>query len=207
MCIMSSDGSFEQKCAGSNGCNIEAYGTDSSTMKVSLIGTCQAGCKADSECPTGSKCDPLQRFCTKVCASDTDCTKGWSTAPDNWKCDTARGACTFSFPKKIGDACTSATDCLCFHNTGDSNGVCIGLCRSGDDCGTGFVCDALLPRKDDTGADLFTVTTQPVELVGYCLRSCSVDADCPAKQACDLSAGQTQKTCRPKPAVAADGGM
>ncbi|MGZ3416595.1 MAG: hypothetical protein ACXVEE_01955 [Polyangiales bacterium] len=210
MCIMNADGTWQQKCAGKNGCNTEAFGTDSMTMKVSLIGTCQGGCSVDADCPTGSKCDPVQKFCSKTCAADADCKKGWSTAPANWVCDTTHGACTFTYPKKLGDECVGGTgaaaDCLCFKNTTEPKGYCITLCKQGDACGTGFTCDALLPAKDDKGMPLFTLTTQPAELVGYCLKNCTADTDCPANQMCDQSAGVTQKTCRPK-STATDAGM
>jgi hypothetical protein len=205
-CIMSADGTMVQKCAGNNGCNTAAFGTDEMTMKISLIGTCQSGCKADADCPSGSKCDPVQKFCSKTCTSTADCTKGWTGAPANWVCNTTRGACEFTYPKKLGDTCASADDCLCFKNSTEANGYCIDLCRAGDgSCGTGFTCDALLPKKDDKGGDLFTLTTQPADLVGYCLKNCAADTDCPANQMCDQSAGLTQKTCRPK-STTADGG-
>jgi hypothetical protein len=205
MCILGADGTWEQKCAGNNGCNTQAFGTDSMTMKISLIGTCQGGCKADADCPSGSKCDPVQKFCAKTCTADSGC--AFMGAPATWKCDTARGACTFKYPKNLGDTCSSADDCFCFKNSKEPSGYCINLCRAGDgSCGTGFTCDALLPTKGTDGSTLFTLTSQPSELVGYCLKNCTADTDCPANQMCDQSAGLTQKTCRPK-STATDAGM
>jgi len=204
MCIMNADGTFAQACAGKNACNTEAFGTDSMTMKVSLIGTCQGGCSVDGDCPTGSKCDPVQRFCAKTCTADTDCK--FTGAPAYYKCDTTHGACTFKYPKVLGDTCATKDDCLCFKNTTEANGYCIDLCKTGDTCASGFTCDALLPTKGTDGSTLFSFTAQPAGLTGYCLKNCTADTDCPANQMCDTSAGVTQKTCRPK-STATDAGM
>ncbi len=197
MCQFDSTGKSLVACAGKNSCNPSIFGTDN-TMKVVGIGTCQGGCDADADCPSGSKCDPLQKFCIKTCTANSGCT--YTGSPATYQCDTARGACTFKYPKNVGDACATADDCLCFKNTADAGGYCVGLCKTGGAaCGSGTTCDALLPLKDKMGADIWSFTAgQPAGLAGYCLKNCTADTDCVAGQACEASAGVTQKTCRPK---------
>ncbi|MGZ3423016.1 MAG: hypothetical protein ACXVEE_34460 [Polyangiales bacterium] len=194
MCILGADGSWEKSCAGKNGCNLQQVETDATTGKTRLFGTCQGGCISDADCPAGGLCDPGSRECMRACTVDDDCRKTWPGAPANWRCDVARGACAFVYTKKLGDPCTTTDECICSIAAGAAAGTCVTKCRDGDDCGAGFTCDALVP------ASTFTFVTQPFQLLGSCLRNCSTDADCPSgtDPICALSAGLTQKTCRPK---------
>jgi hypothetical protein len=188
---------METSCAGKNACVIEYFGEDSGGA-LHGIGQCLGGCVADSDCATGSKCDPTDRSCYLTCTSDATCTSAWPGAPSNWGCDLARGACTLKYPKAPGATCTGPSDCRCFKGASDASGYCLKSCRTGTagECATGFTCDAFLPATDTTGATAFTA--QPAGLAGDCAKNCSTALDCPTGQDCIASAGLTQKTCRPK---------
>jgi len=196
-CILKADGTWEKQCAGNNACIYEAITND-----YRFIGTCQGGCQADMDCPTGSKCDPALQYCVKSCTTDTNCTMGWPMPPAEWKCNTTRGACEFQYAKKTGDTCAASADCLiCFKGTMAAAGYCTNYCKTGGSaaCTTGFTCDHLLDATDAMGAPAFTFTTTPAGLNGFCLRNCTDAAGCTADEVCAASAGMTQKTCRPKP--------
>ncbi len=180
MCQIGADGTVLQACAGKNACNpaLFASGDDG---KIVLIGTCQGGCVEDADCPGGSKCEPTQKLCVKTCTNDAACKSGW-TAPSNWVCDTtgtpARNACHFKYDKKVGDVCKSSDECPCLMRTGDEDGVCTELCKTGG--GTlpsGYVCDPLLPVKDNDGNALWTWTTPPAGIAGYAMKTCTTVGD------------------------------
>lgn len=206
MCQYKADGSEILKCAGKNACNAALF-ANGDDGKIVLIGTCQGGCVEDADCPTGSKCDPVQKFCTKTCTSDTQCRSGWSSAPANWGCDTARGACTFKTTKATGERCTTSDECPCLKRTADADGVCTQICKtgSGETLPTGFVCDPLLPAKDTAGAPLWSFTTLPAGLSGYAMKKCTMPSDCAVaglttEWSCEESPGvEGGKTCQPKP--------
>ena len=221
LCVMDDTGKFTVTCAGKNACNTEALGSDGTTGKNQLFGTCQGGCATDADCPSPAVCDTLENICVdKVCTVDTDCTKLFSKgAPPGFKCvaDAAGGKshCKFSFAKKDGDKCTPAAtagkgslDCLCFGKTGGATdtGMCISLCKTvaagtaNAECATGFNCDPLLNEKDSTsGKDIYAAGMKlPAGMAGYCVKSCSADADCGITGwTCTQSAGITGKSCYP----------
>jgi hypothetical protein len=180
MCQMKNDGTWQKQCAGKNGCNPELFADDSG--KVLLIGTCQGGCTADADCPTGSKCDATQNICLKNCTTNAQC--GTLTGVTNWGCDTARGHCTFKYTKKTGDTCANSDECPCLKRTSDATGVCTEICKTGStgECPTGFVCDTLLPLKGTSGDDLWSFPggNLPAGLNGYCTKTCTGDAECEA---------------------------
>lgn len=207
-CQLDPTGKFVTSCTGKNACSPKVLGTDTATGKGVLIGTCFGGCSADADCPSGSKCDVLQKICVNVtCKNDAECKTKWSTAPASWKCELAGGAtsgfCKFLYAKAVGDLCDpNATndECLCIAGTGATQGVCGALCKTGNttDCVNNTVCDPLLNVKDSTGADIYAAGfALPAGMSGICVMKCAADADCKAGQKCELSAGMgTQKTCR-----------
>jgi hypothetical protein len=208
MCEMDDTGKFTTTCAGKNACSPSGLGTDATTMKKFAIGTCQGGCSANADCPTGSVCDPLEKICTNVkCTADAACKTAWSTGPAAWKCDlgatsATKGFCTFQYAKNPGDVCNPAAtvqECLCIATTGVTQGVCSALCTTGHagDCATGSVCDPLWNSTDSTGAAVFPATfAWPAGVAGYCVSTCTADADCKASQKCTVHGGMgTQKSC------------
>jgi hypothetical protein len=191
LCKFSTSGTYSTPCAGKNACSLEYTFDDGAG--VAAYGQCVGGCTADSDCPSGSKCDAHDQSCYVTCATDTDCTTAWSGAPSTWKCDTTKGACTFKYPKAFGASCTTSTDCPCLKGTTASSGLCTKTCVTGSTapaiaCGTGYTCDALLPT---------TFTTQPSGVSGLCVKNCTSATDCPTGMTCAASGGLTQKTCRP----------
>lgn len=218
-CAIDDTGKVTQACAGKNACNPELLGTDGTTKKNTLYGTCQSGCATDADCPTNSVCDELQNFCVeKTCTTDTDCSKLFTKPPPGFKCvaDATGGKshCKFSYAKKVGDKCTpaatagtSSADCICFGKTGagTDGGMCISLCKTvafgtaNAECGTGFTCDPLLNAKDKDGKDIYDPSFKlPAGMGGYCVKNCAADADCGITGwTCEQSAGTAAKTCRP----------
>ncbi len=220
LCVMDDTGKFTVTCAGKNACNPEALGTDATTKKNQLFGTCQGGCATDADCPAGSLCDALQNICSdKLCTTDTDCSKLFKTPIVGFKCiaDATGGKshCKFSYPKAVGDKCTPgaaagkpSNDCLCFGKTGDAtdSGMCISLCKTTDtggsnaECPSGFICDPLLNAKNTTtGEDIYAAGFKlPAGLTGQCVKTCAADADCGITGwTCKQSAGTTSKSCYP----------
>lgn len=164
-------------CAGKNSCNVYGWGKDTMTMATIGIGYCFGGCKADTDCPAGNKCQKETQLCVKTLDVYT---------------------------KALGDACvdTDATGtpakCNCIYTTADKKGYCSQTCKVGDAgaCPTGFTCDTGLPktklRDDDT-----VFTAAPAGMAGSCLKNCTADADCAGLNAhCDENAGTGQKTCQ-----------
>ncbi len=200
MCRFDSTGNYlaNGACAGKNACNPEIFALDATTSKAVGFGTCQGGCELDADCPAASKCDPLHRLCVKTCTGDTQCKSGWTGAPATWRCDVARGACTFFYPKNPGDVCATSDECLCVKAATATTGFCTSVCKTGGaPCASGFTCDARVPEKAADGSTLFSLTTQPLGMGGFCLKNCAVDGDCATGLVCVRSAGLTQKTCRP----------
>lgn len=199
-CQLKGDGTWVETCAGKNACYPEAL-TTATDGKTLVVGSCQGGCVTSADCPSGSVCDVGQNLCVnKTCTSDTACKTAWGTgAPAAWKCDFTSGYCKFIYTKVLGDACTTATDCLCLKGT-TTAGYCTTLCKAGStgECPTGYSCDSLLTAKSTTGADLYTMTSLPAGLSGYCVKNCTSDLGCPTGTTCKLSGGMgTQKTCQP----------
>lgn len=199
-CQLKGDGTWVESCAGKNACYPEAL-TTASDGKTLVVGSCQGGCVSNADCPSGSVCDTGQNICVnKKCTSDTACKTAWGTgAPAAWKCDTAAGYCKFIYAKTLGAACTSATDCLCLKGTTATAGYCTDICKTGSgECASGYSCDPLLTATSSTGGALYTMTSLPAGLSGYCAKNCTSDAGCPTGTKCVLSGGMgAQKTCQP----------
>jgi hypothetical protein len=197
VCVLKADGSWESKCTGKNACSAAGITTEGPR----LVGTCQGGCQADADCPSGSKCDPGLQYCVHACTTDANCKSKWSTGPANWKCNVARGACELYYDKTTGDTCATKDDCLiCYKTTAAPSGTCSNFCTTGGTaaCKAGFSCDSLLDATNSMGAPMFTFTTVPAGISGLCLRNCAADTECLATEQCVASAGMTQKTCKPK---------
>lgn len=199
-CQFKGDGTWVETCAGKNACNAEAL-TTAADGKTLVVGSCQGGCVTSADCPSGSVCDVGQNLCVnKTCTSDAACKTAWGTgAPAAYKCDFTSGYCKFIYAKVLGDACTTTTDCLCLKGT-TTAGYCTTICKAGStgECPTGYSCDALLTAKSTTGADLYTMTSLPAGVSGYCVKNCTSDLGCPTGTTCKLSGGMgTQKTCQP----------
>jgi hypothetical protein len=166
-------------CAGKNACNVYGWGTDSMTMKTIGIGYCFGGCKADSDCESGQVCQTEEGLCVK---SGTKVT----------------------YTKAVGEACTDTDStatpakCNCLYATSTKKGYCSSFCKMGSsgDCGAGFACDAQLPKTKVLDTDT-VFTAAPVGMAGYCLKTCTSDADCTAINGyCDENAGVGAKTCQ-----------
>ncbi len=218
LCVVDHAGNVTHACAGKNACHPSALAVDS-TGKSVLFGYCQGGCADDSECPSGSVCDPIQGLCSgKTCTSDTECTKLFTKPPPGFKCvadDTGtKSHCRWAFAKKDGDLCTpgaagleGSTDCLCVGKAGGAtdSGVCSSTCKSvafgteNAECAAGFVCDPQLNAKNKDGEDIYDPDFKlPAGMAGYCMRACTADADCGiAGWTCTQSAGTPSKTCHP----------
>jgi hypothetical protein len=103
-------------------------------MSTIGIGYCFGGCKVDTDCPTGNKCQKEDGLCVKT---------------------------PVVYTKTVGTACTDldAKDpqkCNCVYTTAEKMGYCTQVCRFGESgtCGAGFSCDVGLPKTklmdDDT---------------------------------------------------------
>ncbi|MBI2394329.1 MAG: hypothetical protein HYV09_32465 [Deltaproteobacteria bacterium] len=120
MCRFANDGAAPTGCIGKNACN--PYGFRVAGGSLQGIGYCFGGCRADEDCPTGSKCQRETGLCVK--------------AP-------------VVYTKPLGAACTSADAKACNCVTGAGGGYCTSVCRFGETaCPAGFTCDARLPRPD-----------------------------------------------------------
>jgi hypothetical protein len=157
------------KCGGKESCSPYAFGKDS-MMKPIGIGICFGGCKADTDCTTGTFCD------------------------------TASGRCEAkktTYTKNVGEACdrtAAPAQCACrAQQSAPTMGVCGQTCATGaaGACGAGFYC-AAVPAKDRMGMPLFTV--EPVGLEGNCQKECAGDTECLNGQKCVESPGG-KKTC------------
>jgi hypothetical protein len=166
-------------CIGKNACNVYGWGK-AMDMSTIGIGYCFGGCKIDTDCPTGNKCQKEDGLCKKTLDVYT---------------------------KTVGQACTDVdakdpAKCNCQYTTAEKMGYCTQVCRFGESgvCGTGFSCDVGLPKTklmdDDT-----VFTAVPAGMQGNCLKNCTTDADCAGLNAhCDENAGMAgQKTCNVGP--------
>lgn len=218
LCVVDHTGTVTHACAGKNACHPNALAVDS-TGKSVLFGYCQGGCADDSECPSGSVCDPIQGICSsQTCTSDKDCTKLFTKPPPGFKCVADDGGtkshCRWAFAKKDGDLCTpgataseSSKDCLCAGKVGGAteSGVCTSTCKTvafgttNAECASGFACDPQLNAKDKDGKDIYDPDFKlPAGMAGLCMRACTTDADCGATGwTCTQSAGTPSKTCHP----------
>ena len=170
-CVIPSDGTPPQGCQGKNACNFFASSHDNNNQPLA-IGFCVGGCTADTDCPTGSKCQKDEGTCLTTLKTPT---------------------------KQLGQTC-SASDvgstqygCNCFTNQTTSLGYCSQACIVGPSspqpCPAGFLCDSQLPAQI-TGANDAAVpgfTQQNDGLAGLCLQACSpgdAGLSCPATASC-----------------------
>jgi hypothetical protein len=177
-CQWKDDGAAPEGCEGKNACNPYAWGTDSTTMAVVGIGYCFGGCKADTDCSDGQKCQTENGLCVK--AKET-------------------------FVKTLGTACTDAdakdpAKCNCLYATdaaGTKSGYCSAFCTiGGPACAAGYTCDAGLPKTKIADDDI-VFTKAPTGFAGNCLKDCTSDADCAGLNGyCDETAGTGKKTCQ-----------
>jgi hypothetical protein len=161
-------------CLGKDYCNPYGFGTDATTSKPIGVGYCFGGCKVDADCAIGQRCQTEDGLCvtTKV-----------------------------TYTKTLGTACTDADStapakCNCLYATSSKKGYCSQTCRMGmsGDCPTGYACDALLPKTKVLTSDV-VFTKAATGLAGYCLKTCTTDADC-TNGYCDENAGVGAKTCQ-----------
>ena len=164
-------------CEGKNVCNVYGWGKDMTTMAITAVGYCFGGCKADTDCSGGQKCQKENGLCNKA---------------------------VLTYTKTPGTACTDADDkapakCNCLYTTKEKMGYCANFCKVGDAgaCGTGFTCDSGLPKNKLRDDDV-VFTAVPVGIAGNCLKNCTSDTDCAGLNAyCDENAGMAgQKTCQ-----------
>jgi hypothetical protein len=152
-------------CAGKTMCNVAGVGRDSMTGKLIGIGYCMGGCSVDADCIAPAVCQTETMWC--VSAKKT-------------------------FAKKLGEACTSTSECACLFDRTSKTGICADRCKVGVGCGAGFECDPMLPSSfDATGG----FTHLPIGLAGRCLETCTSDTDCTAPARCTQSGGLTVRTC------------
>ena len=172
-CGFDDSGAAPTGCQGKDVCNVYGWGKDTSG-KLTGVGYCFGGCKADADCTGGDKCQVEDGLCVK--------------APN-------------TYAKKLGDPCVKAdydkaTGCICNYDSTSGQGYCIKACYvGGAACDTGFSCSAGLPKTSSTdGSALFT--KDPTGMAGSCLKTCSADADCAAVHGycADLASG---KACVP----------
>jgi len=187
LCIVSGAGAVTG-CLTNDACKIDGTSTDPTSNATELIGMCQPGCTADTQCPTGTKCDTYQAVCV---ATPEVFTQGFGTA-----CDT-----------------TATTPvCYCIGATGAASGFCSSTCVTGSgscpiaaapDGGTAdggvatpYVCSAQLGGLNASDAGI-SFATQPNGLQGLCFQACNTASDCTL----------TGSTCTPDPAGGAHTGV
>ena len=173
VCAFDDSGAAPAGCKGKDVCNVYGWGKDS-TGKVTGVGYCFGGCKADADCAGGDKCQVEDGLCVKTLKT---------------------------YAKRLGDPCVkadydTATGCICDYDSTSGQGYCTTSCFvGGTACPTGFGCAAGLPKTSSTdGSALFT--KDPTGMAGSCLKTCSADADCSAVHGycADLASG---KACVP----------
>ena len=139
---------------------------------ITGVGYCFGGCFADTDCPTGTKCQVEEGLCV---------------------------AKVTTFTKLPGAACTYKTsgtqDCNCFAASATDKGYCSQFCEVGDtthSCPTGLKCAAVLPTTCASGSALFPKS--PTGMAGNCLIPCTADTDCKDSTGADISS-----TCQNTP--------
>lgn len=174
-CSITPDGVAPTGCAGKDACNLFAWGVDQNNQPLA-IGFCVGGCAADTDCPTGSKCQKDEGVCLTTLKTPT---------------------------KTLGQTCsandvssTTKYGCNCFMNQTTMLGYCSQACIVGPNsplpCPSGYLCDSQLPTQitDANDASVTGFTQQNVGLSGFCLQACgagSGDAGggtCPATASC-----------------------
>ena len=160
-------------CSGANTCNAYGFSRDA-TGVVSGVGYCFGTCTSTAECATGFLCQTETGLCTTSA---------------NYR----------TYTLAVGSTCTAGTTttCNCLGRTGQS-GVCTKACvvgRAGT-CATGFSCSPDVPKTFSDGSSAFTAT--PSGLAGNCLKSCTVNAECPTGTYCDTN-DTVGKVCKPNP--------
>ena len=176
-CVVTPAGSATG-CLANDVCEILGAISDPTTpSQTDGAGWCLPGCTADSQCPAGSKCDPLEAACAK--------TPLVPTLPIGAKCDSS----------------ATTTQCNCVSATGQTSGYCTATCVTGvtkcpspsadggapetgdaGDAGgpaneTPWVCSAQTNVTATLDGGLL-FTTQPTGLYGLCAPACNTDADC-----------------------------
>jgi hypothetical protein len=165
-------------CVGKDLCNVYGWGK-TSDMTVVGVGFCFGGCFQDADCGTGQECQREDGLCVKTGSK-------------------------VAYSKALGTACTKADStsspakCNCNYAPSTGNGYCSQVCRMGmsGDCPSGFLCDAQLPKTPILDGDT-VFTSAPAGIAGFCLKTCSSDADCaPLGAYCEENAGVGGKTCQ-----------
>jgi len=167
-CSFDGGGAPPVGCVGKNACTPYRWSIDPSGI-VTGTGLCIGGCRSDSDCTAGDKCQIEQGYCVK-------------------KLD--------AYVLKPGEVCTKAdatskpAKCNCAYSSSTGTGYCTLTCRVGiDTCPTGLTCDPQLPKSDFAAA--------PKSISGSCLPNCASDTDCKGAGKCLESVGTGQKTCQP----------
>lgn len=139
--------------------------------KCTYDATGPTGCLAKTSCFAVPK-SPGIGYCFGGCRTDEDCAGvGAVCQQENGWCVKKRVA----FTKSLGSTCTASDDgkaCACRYDATTKLGHCSQVCRIGEECPTGWVCDAGLPE----GAP-------PNGLAGWCAKTCTTDDECDALNA------------------------
>jgi hypothetical protein len=171
-CSFDNTGAAPAGCRGADVCNVFGFGKDSSGAPIG-VGYCFGGCTKDLDCATG------------VCQRETGL------------CVNTRVTYTKPFGSTCVTADATANRCSCLYTTASGAGYCSTFCKVGDPattCPSGFACSAGLPTNESDGTALFS--RDPAGIGGYCLKTCSTDADCaPLNAYCDSTA--SGKICQP----------
>lgn len=156
-------------------------------------GICGAPCSGDKPCPSGGVCVPASGSnyngsCQPNCQGpgdaascggvpDLECLYGQPIPPPGTPAMLGY-ACAPRPKSTAGAPCTASSDCLsknCFANKQGTAGYCAATCGGAVACPFGTICV-------DIGVSL-------------CLRTCSVDFDCPSLMTCQSSASASSKFC------------
>jgi hypothetical protein len=158
-CRFGADGASPTGCQGKDVCNPAAFGTNAGA--VVGFGYCLGGCKADADCPTGSKCQVDEGTCLTTLKTRT---------------------------KTLGQACTSTDStsgaCFCESNSTTNQGYCTQYCTAGASgvaCPSGYLCDTFETLQlNGLAADGGLVpgfTQQNAGLAGACRAICRGTSD------------------------------
>jgi hypothetical protein len=158
--VIPSNGSKPSGCQGKDGCNVIGWGLLQSSGAPEAFGYCFGGCSADTDCPSGSKCQTNDGTCVTTLVTPT---------------------------KALGDPCRRAPAanpdpigaCSCMAHPSTGLGYCTQFCLAGANspaqCPAGYVCDTQLPAQITASNDASVpgFATQNVGLVGSCLKTCT----------------------------------